>query len=82
MKPDISISCPGRIQPSPPSDLYRQHGISSAKSHKWRSKFGGLDVSMMPQFKELQDDNQHLKKTYSEAQFSADLLKDALSIKR
>ncbi|VEF37000.1 Uncharacterised protein [Stenotrophomonas maltophilia] len=37
---------------------------------------------MMPQFKELQDDNQHLKKTYSEAQFSADLLKDALSIKR
>ena len=28
-------------------DLCREHGISSATFYKWRSKFGGMDTSMM-----------------------------------
>ncbi len=66
---------------SPVPDLCRQHGISSATFYKWRSKFGGMDVSMMSQLKELQDENRRLKKMYADAQLSADLLKEALAKK-
>lgn len=66
---------------SPVPDLCRQHGISSATFYKWRSKFGGMDVSMMSQLKELQDENRLLKKMYADAQLSADLLKEALAKK-
>ncbi len=37
---------------------------------------------MMSQLKELQHENRCLKKTYAEAQLSADLLKEALAKKR
>jgi putative transposase len=66
---------------TPVPDLCRQHGISSATFYKWRSKFGGMDASMVSQLKELQDENRRLKTMYAEAQLSADLLKDALSKK-
>jgi putative transposase len=66
---------------SPVPDLCREHGISSACFYKWRSKFGGMDASMMSQLKELQDENRRLKKMYAEAQLSADLLKEALAKK-
>ncbi len=66
---------------SPVPELCREHGISSACFYKWRSKFGGMDASMMSQLKELQDENRRLKKMYAEAQLSADLLKEALAKK-
>lgn len=66
---------------SPVPELCREHGISSATFYKWRSKFGGMDASMMSQLKELQDENRRLKKMYAEAQLSADLLKEALAKK-
>lgn len=66
---------------TPVPDLCRQHGISSATSYKWRSKFGGMDASMVSQLKELQVENRRLKKMYADAQLSAELLKEALSRK-
>lgn len=66
---------------TPVPDLCRQHGISSATFYKWRSKFGGMDASMVSQLKELQDENRRLKKMYTDAQLSAELLKEALSKK-
>ncbi len=62
-------------------ELCREHGISSATFYKWRSKFGGMDASLMSQLKELQDENRRLKKLYVEAQLSTDLLKEAMSKK-
>jgi len=66
---------------TPVPDLCRQHGISSATFYKWRSKFGGMDASMVFQLKELQHENRRLKKMYADAQLSAELLKEALSKK-
>ena len=40
---------------TPVSELCREHGISSATFYKWRSKFGGMDASLMSQLKELQE---------------------------
>ena len=62
-------------------ELCREHGISTATFYKWRSKFGGMDASLLSQLKELQDENRRLKKMYAEAQLSADLLKEAMSKK-
>lgn len=66
---------------TPVPDLCRQHGISSATLYRWRSKFGGMDASMVSQLKELQDENRRLKKMYADAQLSAELLTEALSKK-
>ena len=42
---------------SPVPELCREHGMSSATFYKWRSKFGGMDTSLMSRLKELEDDN-------------------------
>lgn len=65
----------------PVPELCRTHGISSATFYKWRSRFGGMDASMMSRLKELEDENRRLKKMYAEAQMSADILKEALTKK-
>lgn len=66
---------------TPVPELCREHGISSATFYKWRSRFGGMEVSMVARMKELEDENRRLKKMYAEAQLSADLLKEAMSKK-
>ena len=66
---------------SPVPELCREHGISSATFYKWRSKFGGMDASLMARMKELEDENRRLKKLYVEAQLSTDLLREALAKK-
>ena len=66
---------------TPVPELCREHGISSATFYKWRSKFGGMEVSMVGRMKELEEENRRLKKMYADAQLSADLLKEAMSKK-
>ncbi|HEX7341904.1 MAG TPA: IS3 family transposase [Rhodanobacteraceae bacterium] len=64
---------------TPVPEVCREYGISSATFYKWRSKFGGMDASMMARLKELEDENRRLKKMYAEAQLSTDLLKEAMA---
>ena len=61
--------------------LCREHGISTATFYKWRSKFGGMDASLMGRMKELEDENRRLKKLYIEAQLKADIVAEALAKK-
>ena len=49
------------------ASLCREHGMSSASFYKWRSKYGGMDASMMRRLKELEDENRRLKRMYAEA---------------
>ena len=62
-------------------DLCREHGISSATFYKWRSKFGGMDASMISRMKELEAENARLKKMYAEAKMDSELLKEVLQKK-
>jgi putative transposase len=62
-------------------ELCREHGISSATFYKWRAKYGGMEASMVSRMKELEEENRRLKKMYSEAQMSADIMKEALAKK-
>ena len=47
-------------------ELCRELGISSATFYKWRSKYGGMDASMMSRMKELEAENARLRKMYIE----------------
>ena len=49
----------------PVSDLCREHGMSSASFYKWRSKYGGMDASLLARMKELDEENKRLKKMYA-----------------
>ena len=49
----------------PVTELCREHGMSSATFYKWRSKFGGMDASLMARMKELERENAQLKRMYA-----------------
>lgn len=63
---------------APVSELCREHVISTALFYKWRSKFGGMDASMMSRLKELEAENTRLKKMYAEERLKAEILKGVL----
>ncbi len=63
------------------NELCREHGMSSAQFYKWRAKFGGMDVSMMKRLKELEAENQRLKKMYAEERLKAEIRQEALEAK-
>ena len=65
----------------PVPDLCREHGMSSATFYKWRTKFGGMDASMMTRLKELEEENGRLKKMYAEERLKAEILKEAIEKK-
>ena len=64
---------------SPVPELCREHGISNATFYKWRSKFGGMDASLMARMKELEDENRRLKKMYAEERLKAEIVAEALT---
>ena len=63
---------------SPVPELCREHGISSATFYKWRSKYGGMDASLMSRVKELEEENRRLKKMYAEERLKAEIVQEAL----
>jgi putative transposase len=50
----------------PIRELCRTHQISEPTFYNWRSKYGGMNVSMMKRLKELEQENNRLKKMYAE----------------
>ena len=63
------------------ADVCRKHGISGATFYKWKSKYGGLDVSEARRLKVLEDENARLKKLLAEAMLDNTMLKDIASKK-
>lgn len=65
----------------PVAELCREHGMSAASFYKWRSKYGGMDASMISEMKAMAQENHRLKKMYAEMSLQNDLLKEALEKK-
>jgi putative transposase len=65
----------------PVAELCRQHGMSSATFYKWRSKYGGMDASMISEKKALEDENRRLKRMFADLSMQNELLKEALGKK-
>ena len=62
-------------------DICREVGVSTATFYKWRSKYGGMDVSLMSRMKELEEENRRLKKMYLEEKIKAEIVSEALEKK-
>lgn len=62
-------------------ELCRKHGISDVTFYKWRSKYGGLDVSEARRLKGLEDENRRLKHLLAETLLDNKTLKDLLAKK-
>jgi len=66
---------------TPAPELCREHGMSRATFYKWRSKYGGMDASLMSRMKELEAENRRLKKMYAEERLKAEISREALEKK-
>ncbi|QOZ52217.1 hypothetical protein XH90_13170 [Bradyrhizobium sp. CCBAU 53338] len=60
------------------SDLCRKHGNSDATFYKWRSRYGGMEVSDARKLKALEEGNRKLKKLVAETILDASTLKEML----
>jgi len=57
----------------------RKYGVSDATFYKWRSKYGGMDVSDARKLKALEDENRRLKKLLAESMLDNAALKELLA---
>ena len=60
------------------SDLCRKHGISDATFYKWRSRYGGMEISEARKLKALEEENRKLKKLLAEEVMDNATLKEML----
>ena len=60
------------------SELCRKYGISDATFYKWRSKYGGMEVSEARRLKALEDENAKLKRLLADAMLDVSTLREML----
>ena len=58
------------------AELCRQHGISAATFYKWKSKYGGLNVSEAQRLRQLELENAKLKRIVADQALDIVALKD------
>jgi putative transposase len=61
------------------SDICRKHGISDATFYKWRSRYGGMEVSDARRLKALEEENRRLKKLLADTMLDAATLREMLA---
>lgn len=62
-------------------ELCRKHGISDVTFYKWRSKYGGMEVSEARRLKNLEEENRKLKHIVAEQALDIRALKDVVAKK-
>jgi len=62
-------------------DVCRKHGISLNTFYRWRSKYGGMELSDIKKLKSLEDENSKLKKILAETMLENQAIKAVLEKK-
>lgn len=62
-------------------DVCRKHNVSEQTFYRWKSKYGGMEVSEVKRLKELERENEELKKIVAEQALDIRMLKDVNSKK-
>ena len=62
-------------------DLVREHGMSEQSFYRWKSKYGGMEVSEAKRLKDLEAENAKLKKLLAEAELDKAMLRDVIGKK-
>jgi putative transposase len=62
-------------------EVVRRHGISEQTFHRWKGKYGGLDVNEARRLKILEDENRRLKHLVADLTLDNQALKAVVSKK-
>ena len=62
-------------------DICRNLGISNGTFYNWRSKFAGMEVSEAKRLRELESENNKLKRLLADKLLEVEAMKDVLSKK-
>jgi putative transposase len=60
------------------AELCRKYGVSDATFYKWRSRYGGMEISDARKLRALEDENRKLKKLLAESMLDVSTLKEML----
>ena len=60
------------------ASICREHGIAENTFHRWRKAYGNMSVSEVQRLKELEKENNRLKRLLAERVLEIDLLKELL----
>ena len=62
----------------PVADICRRAGISQATYFNWKKRYGGLLPTEMRRLKQLEDENNKLRKVVADLSLDKEMLQDAL----
>jgi len=62
-------------------DLSRELGINPGTFYNWRKKYSGMEASQLKELKDLQAENNKLKRMYADLALQNTMLKDVLGKK-
>ena len=60
------------------AEVCRKAGVSEASFYNWRKKYGGLMPSEMKRLKQLEEENQRLKKLVADLSLDKEMLQDVI----
>jgi len=63
------------------AEVCREYGVSEQSVYRWRTKYGGLEVSDVRRLKQLEEENARLKKLVADQALDIQLLKEINSKK-
>lgn len=66
---------------TPVAEVCRKAGISDATFYNWRKRYGGLTPSEVKKMRQLEDENNRLKKIVADLTLDKAMLQDVLSKK-
>ena len=59
-------------------DLAREYGVAQNTLYRWKSKFGGMEVSEAKRLRELEAENRRLKHLLGEAELDKAAMKEII----
>lgn len=60
------------------TEICRRHGITETTFYRWRRKYEGMGVSEARRLKQLEEENQRLKRIVADQALNLQVLKDLL----
>lgn len=63
------------------AELTRKYGVSNATIYNWRAKYAGMTESDLKRLKQLEEENQRLKRMYANLCIDNEILKDVVAKK-
>jgi putative transposase len=63
---------------TPVGEVCRKAGISEATYYNWRKKYGGMMPGEMKRLKQLEEENQRLKKLVADLSLDKEMLQDVI----